>query len=80
EAIDRHRVDVDAIDAHVTLVAIAEDQLVPVAQLQALDQQLGERSELVVLRSRYGHDAFLKEADQINPILRRALAADGVSR
>jgi len=39
----------------------------------ALDEGLGTHGQLRVLRSPYGHDAFLKETDRIDSILVAAL-------
>ena len=45
----------------VTLVAVREDQIVPLADMQALQRRLGGPAKLIELSSLYGHDAFLKE-------------------
>jgi homoserine O-acetyltransferase len=74
QAIDLHRVDPANVRAAVTLVAVRQDQLVPLAQLQALARALGARARLVELDSPYGHDAFLKEHDALGAIVREALA------
>ena len=69
ESIDLHRVDPAAIQAPVTVVAVEGDRLVPLDDAVALVEELGPRGRLRVLRSRYGHDAFLKEADRIDALL-----------
>ena len=66
----------DHIHVPVTVVAIAEDRLVPVEDAYVLVERLRGASRLRVLRSRYGHDAFLKEQSPIATVLREALAAD----
>jgi len=53
------------------------DRLVPLADLVALVEGLGPRGSLRVLRSPYGHDAFLKETDRINSILATAIRLPG---
>jgi homoserine O-acetyltransferase len=58
-----------------TVVAIEEDRLVPLSDLQSLVEGLGTPARLRVLRSRYGHDAFLKEEAAVAAILTEALAA-----
>jgi len=50
-----------------TLVAVREDQLVPLTDMQALAARLPQ-GRLVEISSPYGHDAFLKEARQLKPI------------
>ena len=68
ESIDLHRVDASRIPVPVELVAVREDQLVPLADLQSLAQRLPQ-ARLHVLSSLYGHDAFLKEPAQLKPII-----------
>jgi homoserine O-acetyltransferase len=74
ESIDLQAVDPERIKLPVTVVAVAEDRLVPVADAYALAERLGGETHLKVLRSPYGHDAFLKEEADIGAILRDALA------
>lgn len=74
ESIDLHRVDPALICTPATLVAVREDQLVPLADMQALARHLGGASTLIEISSRYGHDAFLKENDMLKPVLDTALA------
>jgi homoserine O-acetyltransferase len=79
ESIDLHLVDPAAVRVPTTLVAVSEDRLVPSADLYELGERLGAPWRLHHLRSRYGHDAFLKETDAIAAILREALADAGRS-
>jgi homoserine O-acetyltransferase len=79
ESIDLQSVEPEAIAAPVTVVAVAEDRLVPIEDAYALVERLahghaGRRPQLRVLRSVYGHDAFLKETAALDAILREALA------
>jgi homoserine O-acetyltransferase len=74
ESIDLQDVDPGDIDLPVTVVAVAEDQLVPVDDAFALAERLRGETRLRVLRSKYGHDAFLKEPDAIAAVLRESLA------
>lgn len=67
ESIDLHRVEAGAIRVPTTLVAVREDQLVPLADMQALAAAM-PRARLHEVGSLYGHDAFLKEPDQLRPI------------
>jgi homoserine O-acetyltransferase len=75
ESIDLHEVDATQIGAQVTLVAVREDQIVPLGDMQTLQKKLGDRAHLVELSSLYGHDAFLKEIDALRHIFRIALDA-----
>ena len=69
ESIDLHRVDPAMIDAPVSVIAVDGDRLVPMSDAVALVEGLGTRGRLRVLRSAYGHDAFLKESDRIDALL-----------
>lgn len=73
ESIDLHRVEATRICVPTTLVAIREDQLVPLADMQALQARLAGPAELIELSSLYGHDAFLKERAALRPIIAGAL-------
>lgn len=74
ESIDLQRVQPERITAAVTVVAVAEDRLVPIADACALAERLRGETRLRVLRSKYGHDAFLKETEAVAAVLREALA------
>lgn len=67
ESIDLHAVDARHIEVPTTLVAVREDQLVPLADMQALAARLPQ-ARLHEISSPFGHDAFLKEAQQLRPI------------
>lgn len=73
ESIDLHRVDAAAIAVPTVLIAVKEDQLVPLADMRALQERLGKYGELFEISSLYGHDAFLKEKDQLRSIFARVL-------
>lgn len=74
ESIDLHRVDPADVCVPTTVVAVEQDGLVPLSDLQRLVETLGGPATLRPLRSRYGHDAFLKEDAAIARLLREALA------
>ncbi|MGE0113870.1 MAG: homoserine O-succinyltransferase [Steroidobacteraceae bacterium] len=74
ESIDLHRVAPAAIRVPTTLVAIREDQLVPLSDMQELQKQLSGPSELIELSSLYGHDAFLKETEALRAVFAKALS------
>jgi homoserine O-acetyltransferase/O-succinyltransferase len=77
ESIDLHQVDAARIAVPTTLVAILEDQLIPVSDMRSLKARLGGDAELIELSSPYGHDAFLKEAAALQTVFARALDAVG---
>ena len=76
ESIDLHRVDPGAVKAFTTLVAVRQDQLVPIEQMWALAEQLGGDGTWVEIDSLYGHDAFLKEDRLLAPVVIEALGGD----
>jgi homoserine O-acetyltransferase len=76
ESIDLQRVEPEAIAVPVALVAIAQDQIVPVGDLETLAARIGPNCRLHRIDSRYGHDAFLKEDAQIATVLASALAQE----
>lgn len=77
ESIDLHRIDPAAVEVPTLVVAVEGDRLVPLSDLVSLVEGLGTRGSLRVLRSPYGHDAFLKETDRIDAILTNALRLPG---
>lgn len=74
ESIDLHDLDPAKVRVPTVVVAIEEDRLVPRADLVALAERLPETRRLHLLRSRFGHDAFLTEHEAIAAILRSSLA------
>lgn len=69
ESIDLHQVDPVQVGVPTTVVAVEGDRLVPMADAVALIEGLGTRGRLRVLRSTYGHDAFLKEIERVDALL-----------
>jgi homoserine O-acetyltransferase len=67
ESIDLHQVEAARIFVPTTIVAIREDQLVPLSDLRGLAARL-PAARLHEISSIYGHDAFLKESDQLRGI------------
>lgn len=67
ESIDLHAVDATRISTPTTLVAVREDQLVPLADLRTLGARL-PHARLHEVSSVHGHDAFLKEVGALQPI------------
>jgi len=77
ESIDLHRVEPAEVAVPTVVVAVEGDRLVPLADLVNLVEGLGRHGSLRVLRSPYGHDAFLKEIDRIDAILATAFRNSG---
>lgn len=73
ESIDLHAIDAARIRTPTFIVAVREDQLVPLADLRALGARLEAHARLFEINSVYGHDAFLKERAQLEPIFTCAL-------
>jgi len=73
EAIDRHQVAPERIRCPVDLIGVPGDRLVPLAQLRALTGAIGLHARLHCIDSPFGHDAFLKSPELINPVLERVL-------
>ncbi len=71
ESIDLHSVDAGRVFVPTTVVAVREDQLVPLEDLRALAARL-PLGRLYEISSIYGHDAFLKESYQLRGIFRAA--------
>jgi homoserine O-acetyltransferase len=74
ESIDLHWVAPRSVRVPTTVIGIAEDRLVPIEDIHALVAAL-PNAQLRTLRSRYGHDAFLKEPIAIAAALGGALDA-----
>jgi homoserine O-acetyltransferase len=72
ESLDLHRVDADRIYVPTTAVAVREDQLVPVADVRGMVARLGA-GRFHEISSIYGHDAFLKESQQLRAVIAAAL-------
>lgn len=76
ESMDLHQVDPASVRCNTQLVAVDSDELVPPAQLETLAAALGGPARLHRIDSVYGHDAFLKEPEQFNRLLRRILGQE----
>ncbi|MGY3041478.1 homoserine O-acetyltransferase [Rhodanobacter sp. TND4EL1] len=74
ESIDLHDVAPEQVPTPTTLIGFPSDRLVPLADLCELQRRLRGPATLEVVESPYGHDAFLKEPEQLAPLLREALA------
>ena len=62
------------------VIAVEGDRLVPLSDAVTLVEGLGLNGRLRVLRSQYGHDAFLKETDRIDGFLAAELCPKPASQ
>lgn len=76
-ALDRHCVDPASVRCRTELIGVTSDDLVPASQLRELAGAIGIRARLHLIDSPYGHDAFLKSAGLLNPLLERLLGKAG---
>ncbi|WP_449421608.1 homoserine O-succinyltransferase MetX [Rhodanobacter lindaniclasticus] len=74
ESIDLHDVAPEQVAVPAALIGFPSDRLVPLADLCELQRRLRGPATLEVIESPYGHDAFLKEPEQLAPLLREAIA------
>jgi homoserine O-acetyltransferase len=76
ESIDLHRIEPEAVRTPTTLVGVTEDQLVTIDDIRECAGRLGGPRRLYEFHSLYGHDAFLKERQQLAPAFAWALDGD----
>ena len=69
ESVDLHRVEPESITTPTLLMTAISDQLAPLNDMRELRDRLSGPSELYTFTSLYGHDAFLKEYDAMDPRL-----------
>ena len=69
ESIDLHQIEPEAIQTPTLLMTAISDQLAPLPTMRELRDRLAGPSELYTFTSLYGHDAFLKEYDAMEPRL-----------
>ena len=69
ESIDLHRIEPESIQTPTLLMTAISDQLAPLPDMRELRDRLAGPSELYTFTSLYGHDAFLKEYDAMDPRL-----------
>lgn len=74
DSLDRHRVEPPAVTVPTTLLGFTSDQLVPIADLDALAEDLPNLRAYVRAPSLYGHDGFLKEEAVVADLVTSALA------
>ncbi|HJT97248.1 MAG TPA: homoserine O-succinyltransferase [Rhodanobacteraceae bacterium] len=75
ESIDLHAIRPEDVRVPTTLIGFSSDRVVPLADLIELQRRCGAPAPLHVIDSRYGHDAFLKEPEQLAPLIADALGA-----
>jgi homoserine O-acetyltransferase len=69
DSIDRHEIEAQRIIAPALFLASKSDRLVPAEDVKRL-AELVACGTFVSFESLYGHDAFLKEAATIGPIIK----------
>ncbi len=69
QSIDLHRIEPRNIVVPTLLIAVIEDQLVPLEDIQRLKNLMGDIATLKEIHSHFGHDSFLKEVDQISNLI-----------
>lgn len=72
ESLDLHQVDATRIFVPTTAVAAREDQLVPLGDVRALVARMGA-AHVREISSIHGHDAYLREPEQLRAIMAVAL-------
>lgn len=73
DSLDRHAVSPEAIHCPLTVVGFTSDRLVPVGDSRELARRAPHLRRLIEAPSLFGHDAFLKEREQIGRLLTDAL-------
>ena len=76
ESLDLHRVEAGRIFVPTAAVAAREDQLVPLTDVRGLGARLGN-ARVHEISSIYGHEAYLREPEQLRRILAAALDGTG---
>ena len=72
ESIDLHRVEASRIFVPTLAIGVREDQLVPSSDVRSMVARLGA-GRFHEISSLYGHDAFLKESQQLRGLFAAAL-------
>ncbi len=72
-SVDLHWIEPEQVAVPVYLYGYCRDALVPEVLVRELAERLPQCAEVQILDSVHGHDAFLTDADDLDPHLRRAL-------
>ncbi|MGH8328798.1 MAG: alpha/beta fold hydrolase, partial [Steroidobacteraceae bacterium] len=76
ESLDLHQVDATRIFVATTAVGAREDQLVPLGDVRALVARMGS-AQVREISSIHGHDAYLREPEQLRAIVTPVLRSLG---
>ncbi|GAA4348376.1 alpha/beta fold hydrolase [Kangiella taiwanensis] len=79
DSIDAHRVEPNKIKCSSSFVAVPSDRLVSFESMRKLAHTVKGTSDFYRLESVYGHDAFLKEFEQLTDLLKKILGASDES-
>ena len=71
---DLHRVRPESVKVSATVIAAQGDTLVPPAQMRAMARRMPNLGAVHTLKTRFGHDAFLTEHQQLGAILTASLS------
>jgi cystathionine gamma-synthase len=74
ESLDLHRAEPERIGIPVSIFGVVGDTIAPPEQLRALRDRLPRPARFMIVPSRYGHDAFLKEVEAVSEFVGGALA------
>lgn len=74
ESLDLHQVDATRIFVPTTAVGAREDQLVPLGDVRALVARMGV-AHVREISSIHGHDAYLRESEQLRSLLATAIGS-----
>ncbi len=72
DSVDRHRVNPEAITTECLFVGARSDRLIPIEDVRRAANSV-KNASITEIDSLYGHDAFLKEAAVIGPVIKNFL-------
>ncbi|MCB1553389.1 MAG: homoserine O-succinyltransferase [Xanthomonadales bacterium] len=79
ESIDLHQLDPTSVHVPCALFSVSQDWLAPPEQIDSLSDRLPKSLGVTRLDSAFGHDAFLKERDEVGSFLRSVIDAEVIA-
>ena len=79
DSIDAHSVNAEKIQCECHFVAVPNDRLISYQSMRKLAHKVIGKSQFYRLESIYGHDAFLKEFEQLSELLKKILGDEDES-